>query len=254
MEEKYEGSDIVIRSPFMKKLENFWYHYKWQSLIALFFVLVLVVCTVQLCTREEYDVHVLYAGPDDVRMTSGEGLSEYRILFSSLKQCVEDLDGNGEVVPNFQTLFLPSEEEIEQINKYHKEQNDGLEVQMNVVIENAEQLDGLMIISDYYLCFLSEANYLAYRDKTDGFFVPLAPYVGDAEVAYYEGAGDAVYLSSTAFGTLPGFEALDDSTVICLRSVSEVARRADRRGCEKKFSAAEKVLDSIFAMGGTEQQ
>lgn len=246
MEEKYEGGDIVIRSPFMKKLENFWYHYKWHSLIALFAVVVVVVCAIQFCTREKYDVHVLYAGPDDVRMTASDGLSEYRVLFSSLKLCVDDLDENGEITPNFQTLFLPSEAEIEEINRFHREEKTGLEVQTHLVMENAEQLDGLMTISDYYLCFLSKANYLSYRDRMDGFFVPLAPYVGDADVSYYEGATDAVYLNSTAFGTLPGFADLDDGTVICLRSVSEVARRADRKGSAESFAAAEKTLEKIF--------
>ena len=247
VQEKYAGGDIVIRSPLMQKIENFWYHYKWQSLIALFLVLTLVICSVQLCTREEYDVHVLYAGPNDVRMTASEGLSEYRVLYSSLKLCVEDYDGNGEVLPNFQTLFLPSAEEIEEINRINKEQDTKLEVQTHVVMENADQFDGLMLISDYYLCFLSEANYLSYRSRADGFFVPLAPYVGEADVTYYAGAADAVYLNSTAFGTLPGFEDLDEGTLICLRSVSEVAKRADRKGSTKKFAAAEKTLKNIFA-------
>ncbi len=245
--EKYEGGDIVIRSPFMQKLENFWYHYKWQSLIALFLVFTLVICSVQLCTREEYDVHVLYAGSDDIRMTAGDGLSEYRVIYSSLKLCAEDFDENGETVLNFQTLFLPSEEEIEEINRINKEENTGLEVQTHVVMENADQFDGLMIISDYYLCFLSEANYLSYRAKTDGFFAPLTSYVGDADVRYYEGRTDAVYLNSTVFGSLPGFKDLDESTLICLRSVSEVAKRADRKGSAKSFAAAEKMLKNIFA-------
>jgi hypothetical protein len=245
--EKYEGGDIVIRSPFMQKLENFWYHYKWQSLIALFVVFTLVICSVQLCTREEYDVHVLYAGVDDIGMTASEGRLDYHVLYSSLKFCTEDYDGNGEIVPNFQTLFLPSEEEIEEINRANAEANTGLEVQTHVVMENADQFDGLMMISDYYLCFLSEANYLSYRSKADGFFVPLQPYVGGADVTYYEGATDAVYLSSTEFGGLPGFEKLSENTLICLRSVSEVAKRADRKGSAKKFAAAEETLKNIFA-------
>ena len=114
MEEKYEGSEIV--SPFMKKLDNFWYHYKWHSLIALFFVLVITVCSVQMCTREEYDIHILYAGPDDVKKTADAGLSDYRILYASLKLAVGDYDESGEVNPDLQTLFLPSAAEIDRIN------------------------------------------------------------------------------------------------------------------------------------------
>ena len=247
MEEKYEGGEIAIQSPWMKKIENFWYHYKWHSLIALFLVLTVVICSVQMCGREEYDVYVLYAGPDDVQMTASEGLSDYRILHSSLKLVTADYDENGSVTPNLQTLFLPSEEQIQQINQMHKEENTGKEVQTQLVMQNAEQFDGLMTISEYYLCFLSEENYLSYRAKTDGFFVSLTSYVAGADVTYYEGATDAVYLHSTALGSLPGFEVLDEGTLICLRSVSEVAKRADRKGSEKNFFRAEQTLKNIFA-------
>ncbi len=242
--EKYEGGDIVIRSPFMKKLENFWYHYKWHSLIALFLIVTIVVCTVQMFTREKYDLHVLYAGKSDIKQTASEGLSEHRILHASLKLALEDYDENGEVSLNLQTLFLPSAEEIEQINAGL---DTGYEVQTQVVMENQDQMEGMMVLSEYYLCFLSEANYLAYRDRAAGFFVSLTPYVGAADVAYYEGRTDAVYLSSTAFGALPGWEDMADDTVICLRSVSEVARRAGKNN-EKQFARAEQTLRNLFAM------
>ena len=244
MEEKNVGGDIVIRSPFFKKLENFWYHYKWQSLIALFLVLVLVVCSVQMCTREEYDLHVLYAGQKDVKKTASDGLSEYRVLLSSLKTVTEDYDENGEVTPNLQTLFLPSADEIEKINASLP---DGYEVQTQIVIENGDQLEGLMIMSDYYLCFLSEANYLAYRSRSKNFFASLTPYVGESDVEFYTGATDAVYLKSTSFGKLPGWDSLGDEIVICLRNRSELTVRADKKGSQRQFERAEKTLKNIFA-------
>ena len=103
------------------------------------------------------------------------------------------------------------------------------------------------LTTDYYLCFLSEENYLSYRGRSEGFFAPLTPYVGDASVTYFDGSESAVYLRSTAFGNLPGFEGLADDTLICLRSVSEVAKRADRKGSERNFQRAEKTLENIFS-------
>ena len=247
MEEKYEGGNIAIRSPFMEKLENFWYHYKWHSLIALFLVLTFTVCTVQMCTRSDYDLHVLYAGQSDVRQTANEGLSEHRVLLASLKLVTEDYDEDGKQLLDLLTLFLPSEEEIEEINARLEAEDEGYEVQTQLVMQNADQMEQLMLISDYYLCFLSEENYLSYRGRSEGFFAPLTPYVGDASVTYFEGSDNAVYLRSTAFGNLPGFESLADDTLICLRSVSDVAKRADRKGSEKNFRSAEKTLENIFA-------
>ena len=247
MEEKHEGGDIAIRSPFLEKFENFWYHYKWHSLIAFFLVLTFTVCTLQMCSRSDYDLHVLYAGQSDVRQTASEGLSEHRVLLSTLKLVAEDYDEDGKQLLNLLTLFLPSEEEIEQINARLEAEDEGYEVQTQLVMQNADQMEQLMLLSDYYLCFLSEENYLAYRGRTEDFFVSLSPYVGDADVRYYEGSTNAVYLRSTAFGNLPGFDGLADDTLICLRSVSEVAKRADRKGSEKNFQRAEKTLENIFA-------
>ncbi len=249
MEEKYKGGEIKIRSPFMEKVENFWYHYKWHSLIALFLILTVTVCSLQMCNRADYDLHILYAGQHDVQKTASEGLSEHSILLSSLKQVTEDYDGDEKQLLNLLTLFLPSAEEIEEINARLEAEGEGYEVQTYIVTENADQMEQLMVLSDYYLCFLSEANYLSYRDRTEGFFVSLSPYVGAAEVEYYEGRTDAVYLNSTAFGSLPGFAELPQNTLICLRSVSEVAKRADRKGSAKNFESAEKTLRSIFSYG-----
>ena len=35
-EEKLSG-DVKVTSPFLTKLENFWYHYKWTTIIVSFF-------------------------------------------------------------------------------------------------------------------------------------------------------------------------------------------------------------------------
>lgn len=46
-----------------KWLENFWYHYKWMTIIILFFATALCVCLVQCSAKSEYDMYTLYAGP-----------------------------------------------------------------------------------------------------------------------------------------------------------------------------------------------
>ena len=64
-EDKIEAGDINIaeKSKFFKWLDNFWYHYKWTLLIAVFFIVVLVVGLVQLFSKTESDATVMYAGP-----------------------------------------------------------------------------------------------------------------------------------------------------------------------------------------------
>ena len=47
-----------------KWFDNFWYHHKWKTIICLFLVVTILVCTLQMCRREEKgDISVMLAGP-----------------------------------------------------------------------------------------------------------------------------------------------------------------------------------------------
>ena len=46
-----------------KWAENYWYHYKWPTIICTFFLIALSVCLVQCTKKDEYDMYALYAGP-----------------------------------------------------------------------------------------------------------------------------------------------------------------------------------------------
>ena len=62
-EEKMENApDPGKQSRFLRALDNFWYHYKWHTLIALFFAVVLIVCLVQCVSREKTDLTVSFGG------------------------------------------------------------------------------------------------------------------------------------------------------------------------------------------------
>ena len=84
-EEKYdldgESGIKIEKGRFGVWLENFWYHYKWHSIVTLFIILVVTICTVQMCKKEEYDVHFIYAGSEQIRGVKAEGdLSLYQII------------------------------------------------------------------------------------------------------------------------------------------------------------------------------
>ncbi len=60
--DKTNGEDIVIQSPVLKWLDNFWYHYKWTVIIVAFFVLVFAVCVTQCATTPHKDIYVTFSG------------------------------------------------------------------------------------------------------------------------------------------------------------------------------------------------
>lgn len=241
--EKYGDAQIRVKSPFFRWLDNFWYHYKWHTLIALFAVLVVTVCMLQTCSRESYDIHILYAGNREVKRTSTSGgVIEYEVFLDDLTRIGEDFDGNGKVSVSLKTLFSLTADEIKEV-----EGTPGLEVNYTLLQQDASTLSQLMTFGDYYLCFLSESVYRDYRDR-DGvsLFVPLSTYAAGTEGVRLTDEGDAIYLSSLDFGTLPLLADFPEDTVVCLRALSEVAEKTDRTAKEK-FANSETVLRNLIA-------
>ena len=49
MDKNIEGvGEVQAPTTVKEKAENFWYHYKWHSIVALFLVITLVICALQL--------------------------------------------------------------------------------------------------------------------------------------------------------------------------------------------------------------
>ncbi|MBR5817056.1 MAG: hypothetical protein IKY62_00265, partial [Clostridia bacterium] len=82
-----------------EKLENFWYYHKWHTIIAVFLIITITVCALQLSGKESYDIHIMYAGPKEFKRTSSDGdIPEYANALASIKRVASDFDGNGEDV------------------------------------------------------------------------------------------------------------------------------------------------------------
>lgn len=102
-EEKLEGRDIRLGGAMGKErphgkvyrwLDNFWYHHKWKTIFITFFAIVLLICTLQMCNREEEgDMSVLLIGPTSF-MDENAGLADLQKLLAL--ELPEDYDGNGE--------------------------------------------------------------------------------------------------------------------------------------------------------------
>lgn len=221
-----------------KRLENFWYHYKWHTLVALFLIIAIIICSFQMCSKESFDSYVLYAGGYGISRVVDDDVAEYAVFLSSLSRITPDRNGDGEVNTSFLDLYIPTSDEI-------KETGNDLYALMrdNVTRLQYELVSG----GDYYLCFLSPENYDEYK-LWDGvtLFMPLAAYVPEGtEVKYYDES--AVYLKSTAFGNSDGFKNLPDDTLIALRVPSAVASFFNKKDNEKRFNEAEELLRSVLS-------
>ncbi len=248
MKRTIEGvGEVAVPRTFKEKLSNFWYHYKWHSIISVFVVIALVICSLQFCTKTDYDMHILYAGGKTVSRTvsSETGEAEIETLLSSLGRVADDCDGDGEVRLTLGSYYYLSSAEIA------KKEADGEEISYTLLNEDADALESVLGHSEYYLCFISSAVYETYRGEDGGNFISLSRYKEiDPSVEFYAGSGEcAILLSSlTDFYSLPGICDLPEDTLICIRSIGYLSRN-DKKHKEHQanaISALENIVKFSF--------
>ena len=233
--------EVKITPSFRSRVENYWYHYKWHTIVAAFLVVVITVCTLQMCKKEEYDGFVMYAGSGEISKTSSDGdISDYAKSLSSFKEYFSDVSGDGEIGVSYVTLFLPSEDELREL-----ESRDDYYVDYASISNNSDVFKDNMRYSTYYLVFLSEDWYTEYAEKPEGYFESLE---GFALAEGAERAGEyGVYLSSLAIYGQDGISSLPEDTVVCLRRMSAVASAFDKRENEEAYSAAKSAFSKIIS-------
>ena len=238
--------DIKIRSPFMKKLENFFYHYKWHTLIGVFVVFVLSFCILQTCQRTTYDAYIMYAGGKNLRtVEEGETDSTFVILYKTLGFYVGDYDDDGERNASLTDIYLPSPDEIKKL----EEKGD---VPYNLLQENDELFRNNMLSGNYYVCLLSEYLLTEWTKDDTNPFAPISSYLpdgakissGEGDDGYRLASEYGVYLSSTPIADDPGFKYLPDDTVICIRKFSKTASPG-RKG-KLIYENSEKLLRALL--------
>ena len=109
-EEKLNGNEIHTDSKALKRIENFWYHYKWPTIIVCFFTIVFLVCTLQMCNKKSYDVTVVYAGPYSM---DSAGASDVKDVLNIV--IPSDYDEDGEKSTELISYLIYTKEQIEKI-------------------------------------------------------------------------------------------------------------------------------------------
>ena len=99
-EEKLSENKISVKqNKFLKWLDNYWYHYKWPTIVVAFFVVVFSVCLIQSWTNDEKDILVTYAGP--TALEADERLDIERVLSENLPEGFgnKGTDGAAGLIP-----------------------------------------------------------------------------------------------------------------------------------------------------------
>lgn len=178
----------------MKKwLENYWYHYKWATIISAFFITVAVICIVQIASKKNYNIYIRYVGDSVITGT------QYDDMTGALEKIVS---GDKKNSVNFAQVAYISDED----NPYKNEKN-----------AVARETLSSMLVQPYYIYIMDLTAYNDYKDS--GVFAPLSSIFEEdvTDISYDE---YALYLSKTEFlKNAPGMEWVEEDTVIVIKIV-----------------------------------
>ena len=212
MEENKKMPDVKIsaKSNFLKWLENYWYHYKWHTIIIGVALIILVVCLWQTSTTEKHDTVIIYAGPMCL------STNETRQLGEALGGLLpSDKDGNGEKSAAMSMYQIYSEEQIKKLETETDATGATISVDRT---RNANQFDtynNYVMTGESPVCFLDPSLYEAIPEE---YLYPLSKLFGEnmpqgAIDGYGIRLGDTdLYKDYSIVRLLPA------DTVICLRS------------------------------------
>lgn len=190
-EEKIAAGEVVIENKFLKWLDNYWYHYKWPTLVVAFFLFVGIVCFAQCSTREQGDVTVSFAGGYTL---TAEEHAKIVDVFEAIAP--KKADGGGQMSVLFSTYSVYTEDELK---KTYTDEDGKLDVYS---YNNAKQVskDHLNTFGTYVMTGESAvwlvSEYVYETQNLQKIAVPLSELYETVPESAYDGY--AIRLADTA--------------------------------------------------------
>lgn len=240
-DERIDAGGVKIKLPVSKRFENYWYHYKWHTIAAIFVLIVTVVVIVQCAARERYDVHILYAG--DKAISTSKSNPERQRFVNALRSVSSDFDGDGEVNVAFKHLYAPDEEELARLEELEKK-GEG-EIPHSLIFDDQKTLDTLLAQSDYYLLLLDKAVFdrCCERGVISSVLNHL-PEGFEGEIVEGTGGGSGILLRDTGFYKLEGIKTLPEDTVVCIKLANAFATDDDLEKLADSVEVFKKIVRS----------
>lgn len=192
---------------------NFWYHYKWPTIVVAFFVLVLAITIPQLLSRTDSDIQVIYGGP---AYLDGDKLAAIEDAFAQVMGVAEDVNKDGKLTAMLMYQTLMTEEQMAAAEA------NGSIILDRQTLADSKQLNMFLLTGEAIICLLDPAQYEKI-ESADG-FLPLAQMdLGTLPYTPYDDC--AIYLKDTAFASFfaDAFAPLPADTLLCIRRRTEVS-------------------------------
>lgn len=203
---------------FKQKIENFWYHYKWHTIITVFFIITGLVCLVQCTSKEKPDDQALLYVNQNLLDNAANDLSE------KLCDYTEDYNGNGEV--------------LYRVNNVSYNGNNLAGV--NYSVANSEKLLSAVATAEYVLFIVDEHGYDYLSDSSVEVFESY-DFMPDKNGTAWNWKGSALQASLADCG-------LPENLYFCIRKTDGTTVEKNKNAVAMR-EKAEKLVEKLASEG-----
>jgi hypothetical protein len=216
----------------MKKItnwfKNYWYYYKWRTIIIGFFVLAAAVMLPQVINKVDYDINIIYAGPYIFQVGEKEEAEE---IFRGLMP--RDYNGDGQKTVLLANMTIMTSEQMQKA--VEEAQKAGITLVLNQYssIQMDKAFSQEIFAGESVICMLDPSKYEQVR-KQDG-FLPLVEALGYKPDIAFDDYG--MYLKDTAIGQyFELFGKFPEDTIFCIRRVSTASVFTGVKKAQEKYA------------------
>ncbi len=207
--------------------ENYWYHYKWVTIIVISSIIALIVCLVQCTKKEDYTMYALYAGHVYIGGEQSKQLTEAIGNYT-------DSDNKNISVNSFVYVSKEKKEEYEQGDAYY---NAGMNMQQR------EDFFEFLYAANFNMLILDSELYS--QIKHDEILKPISE-ISETAASKSED-GFCIKLTDTSLPTKYSiFEKMGKNTVLCFRKKILIQDLASKNNTEKyqyQLSVFKKMIE-----------
>ena len=195
--------------------ENFWYHHKWKTIICVSLVILFVICTMQMCTQNSYDLYVMYAGPG--YMTPNETLS----VQSAFGQLVPRTEDTAQKEVMVSVMNYMNAEQIAEKKALAEEQGvEGFYVDLHGNASELERFQMEVVAGNSVIYLLDPLLYESVKEA--GGLLPLGEVLSEIPAAAIDEYG--IRLGETdLYESISALQNLPEETVLCIRKISTMS-------------------------------
>ena len=225
-------------SKILKWLDNYWYHYKWQTIVGGLFLIFLIISVTQCAMKTDADITLLYGGPAALTANDTRDLTN---VFNLIMP--KDFNGDGKKSSELINIYLLTNEQLDQLQQEAKANNDILLYNSKELSNNRTQFSTQIFAGEAVIVLIDPQWYTDIRDS--GGFVKLTDVLGYQP----EYAQDAysVQLHDTDFAKyFEIFSVLPEDTLIAVRGPSTSVGFKSKTNEEKRYQNQLEMFRAIM--------